>query len=278
MAKAYEGDWAEADRLSDKYENSGNFRNLKDHDDFVIGALIGSPLGRELHWDQAKNGYRECTLKDDCKDCKDGLNLSVRYWMCMFTAKVGTGQKVTEEPLEVEVLELSRPCYKAIVAVKVKYGGLEKSLFEIRRNGAKGDTNTTYMVLQDERINELEDDLQQAIQEADPIDLKALRDRMRDGGGDDDDSLNGGSGRSSAKGREKPKEKRKERAQVVDPDVMGELAADLRELPKARVADIKRELGIKKLRELRPNQVERLQELIDADPDDDSDKDPFDDI
>jgi len=264
--------WDECEELAEK-DGGGDFRRLEDDEDFCIGVFLGAPYGRRLHWDQAAGQFHECeATKDDtaCVYCDDGLNLSKKFWMNFLTLATGTGdsnQKRKDGPAVVEVLELSSRGIKQVLRAKAKYRGLDSWTFEVKRQGAKGDTETTYTVLPDTQITELDEATASLIENAEPVDLKQLAARLNAGGDADDD---GKPRRKASKPRRDPKP----RADAnIDQQTAGELSARLRALDKADAAALGKKFGIRKLGDLKQSQfaafVQELSELEGADDDGD---------
>lgn len=247
MSDNYQDQWDEAEGLAEKYEG-GDFRNLKDHDDFVVGAVRGGPRGREQHWDNDKRESRPCT-GDGCVDCESGFRKNVRYWLNFFTTKYGTGERVAGTPNKNEVLEISRAAFKAMLVVKKKYG-LRKYLFEFRRNGAKGDKETTFSVLPDTPFEELDPSIVDAINSVDLVDLKELEERI-DGGGSSGSSSGGGSSKPSGEA-------------LISPAVVGELSGELKALGLDKTLEILKELGVKKVSLTKESQEQELRAMIAA--------------
>lgn len=124
--------WDDASRLAD--EHSGNFVRLSNDGDSIIGAFCGEPHTRKVHWTGEKT--EDCT-GDNCQLCqsgKPGLRISLNFYVPAKKSML--------------VFEQGPTWFKNVLQVKEKYG-LNKKLFEIRRNGRPGDPKTSYSILPD---------------------------------------------------------------------------------------------------------------------------------
>lgn len=267
--------WDECEELAEK-DGGGDFRRLEDDEDFCIGVFLGAPYGRRLHWDQAAGQFHECeATKDDpaCVYCDDGLNLSKKFWINFVTLATGTGdsnEKRKDGPGVVEVLELSSRGIKQVLRAKAKYRGLDSWTFEVKRQGAKGDTETTYTVLPDTQISELDEATAALIEGAEPVELKQLAARLNAGGDDDSDD--------KPRRKAKPRRESKPKADAaIDAQTAGELSARLRALDKPDAIGLMKKFGIRKLAELKQSQFAKfVQELSELEGADDDDDDTFD--
>lgn len=260
--------WDECEEMAEK-SGGGNFRRLEDDEDFVIGVFFGAPYGRALHWDQARGKYTECqATKDDpsCPDCDKGLNISKKFWINFLTLGTGTGDsndRRKDGPNELEVLEISSRGLKQVLLAKAKYKGLSTWTFEVKRAGKAGDTETTYTVLPDTPIKELDESVQALIEGVEEVDLKELAARLNAGGDNNDTRPKRESGKRAAKDA------------TIDQQTAGELSARLRALDKVDRAALGKKFAIKKLAELKQSQfaafVQDLSALEGGDDDDDDD-------
>ncbi len=133
--------WETAKELAEKHNNQGGlFVKLANNGDKVTGAFCGEPYAREVHW--VTDHYEEC-LEEGCPHCESGLKASL---------KVSLNFYVPEEQ-KMKVIEGGVNWFKSVIKVEEKYG-FDKRLFEIERNGDKGNPKTTYSILPDAEIDE----------------------------------------------------------------------------------------------------------------------------
>lgn len=131
--------WDRAKKMADQHQNAGGiFIRLQNDGDKVVGAFIGEPHAREVHW--IENKYEECTNKG-CVHCAGGSKPHFRVMMNFFVTSEGT----------MKIIEGGTMFFGAVLTVREKYG-LDKWLFEIKRVGKPKDPKTTYTVLPEERI------------------------------------------------------------------------------------------------------------------------------
>lgn len=136
--------WDYASKIADRMERSGgNFIKLENDGDKVVGAFIGDPNVEELVWNGTK--YEPFTKKHEA----EGKKPSARFTFNFYTVS----ENGTSIAPKVKVFNCTLKTFKTIAKVREKYG-TENWFFEIERKGKKGDTDTTYTVLPDEKIDE----------------------------------------------------------------------------------------------------------------------------
>jgi hypothetical protein len=135
------GGWDDAQKLADKHSGSGSghFVRLVNDRDKIIGAFVGDPLPREVHWTGER--YDECTGAG-CAPCGEGKRPSLRVSMNFYV------------PAEraMKIIEGGVTWFKDLLKARDKYG-LDKWLFEVERHGAAGDTKTSYTILPEEKLS-----------------------------------------------------------------------------------------------------------------------------
>lgn len=116
------------------------FVRLRNDGDSVVGAFLGAPVTRELHWVDGRGS--PCT-SPACRHCLAGHRPSFRIALNFFV--------VAENALK--VIEGGTTFFASVLAARDKYG-LDKWLFEVRRLGAAGDKYTKYTVSPFQRMDE----------------------------------------------------------------------------------------------------------------------------
>jgi hypothetical protein len=227
--------------------DGGDFRRLGGHDDFVSGILVGEPYGRVIHYDQSTDTWSDCTGKG-CAGCARGLAKNKRFWLNLFCLSEGTGQTAKDGTFKMEVLETSSRGIQNMIPALKKFAQDEWS-FEIRRQGAKGDTKTTYNVLPDKKIEDLPADTLKAFRAAEEIDLDALNERLKGGGG-------GG----SAPGEDLPPMGKD--APALDVKAKAEVANMLKPFGTQGAREALAKVGVKTVSELKPSDLPKLFEVI----------------
>ena len=169
--------WDHAQGLADKHTGSGSglFVRLANNGDKIVGAFVGEPYAREVHWGGER--YEECT-GDGCSFCGEGKRPSLRVSMNFFVPSEG----------DLKIIEGGVTWFKDLLKVRDKYG-LGKWLFEIERHGEAGDPKTTYTILPEERLTDAQ------LKEIDGLRLHDLP-KVVSGGGDSFDSYDKDSGTS----------------------------------------------------------------------------------
>lgn len=131
--------WDHAQTLANKHAAAANglFIKLTNDGDKVIGAFVGDPYAREVHWSGER--YVSC-MGDGCSFCEGNKKPTLRISMNFYVA--------AEKSLK--VIEGGIVWFKDLLKVKEKYG-LDKWLFEIERHGEAGNSKTTYTILPEEK-------------------------------------------------------------------------------------------------------------------------------
>ena len=126
--------WDDAISKVEKYSNEGGlFVKLANNGDTVVGAFVGEPCARDMHWVGDRN--EECP-GEGCEHCAQGKKPSMRVSFNFFVPA----------DISMKIIEGGVTWFKDVVKVRDKYG-LESKLFEIERHGDPGSTKTTYSIL-----------------------------------------------------------------------------------------------------------------------------------
>lgn len=132
--------WAHAKAEAEKASNGGNFVRLQNDGDKVVGAFVGAPHVKKIHWDGPKSV--ECTERPDCPGCLAALPARTRMLMNLYVPEVRA----------MRIMEGNPEWFRDVITLRDKYG-FDKWTFEIVRRGAKGDPKTKYMMLPDKEIS-----------------------------------------------------------------------------------------------------------------------------
>jgi hypothetical protein len=225
--------WDKAKGLADKHSTSGGlFVKLANDGDKVVGAFLGDPLAREVHWTGER--YEECPgAEKGCGHCAEAKRPSLRAAMNFYV------------PAEkaVKVIEGGTTWFKDLFKCRDKYG-LDRWSFEIERHGAAGDPKTTYTILPDERLTEEQRSELAALQ------LHDIRKVVSGGGaegGGDFASYDKTSGDAS-----------------IDARVASELVTRLKALPRDAVDTFLKKFGVKRVRDLKASDEKAARALVDG--------------
>lgn len=160
-------DDAEAKAEAAKKE-AGLFVSLKNDGDQVAGIFLGDPYVREQVWNGSQ--YEDFDPEKH-KGEKPRLSFVLNFYV--------------PEEKELKIIQGGVKWFDQVKKVRNKYG-LDKWVFEITRDGAKGDPQTTYTILPDQ---EIPDNWKPSIQQLELHDLAKVC---------------GGSHKKSSKGNEAP--------------------------------------------------------------------------
>ena len=164
--------WDIAEKAAKRFDKKEGdlFVKLTDDGDSIVGAFVGDPYTREVHWTGER--YEPCA-HHGCELCKK-IIASVKISLNFFVP----------ETKRMMVIEGGPQWFQSVLLVRGKYG-LDKWFFEVTRKGAKGNPKTTYSILPDRQID---DDIAAEMQLADLVDLDALFNKQASGGGKSFDS------------------------------------------------------------------------------------------
>lgn len=136
---------------ADQYKtgNGGSFFSLandKDYeqvrlmynsmDDVELFSVHEVEVNGQTYWVNCLREYDEPL--DNCPLCKQGNRLQVKMWVPLYLTR-------TEE---VKVWERGRTFLSKLESSARRFNPLVSNIFEIERNGKKGDQNTTYELIQ----------------------------------------------------------------------------------------------------------------------------------
>lgn len=123
--------WAPAEEAAEK-AGGGLFVKLATTGDKVVLAFVGDPFTYEVFYNEKTSSYEDFSKEHE----KAGKKPSYKY---KFNAFVPAEKAI-------KIYECGVQVFKDVLVVKKKYG-LENKLYEITRQGVKGDTKTTYTLL-----------------------------------------------------------------------------------------------------------------------------------
>ena len=134
--------WDNTKARTEGHTSSGAslFIRLRNDGDAVIGAFVGEPTAREVHW---VDGRAEACAGPDCAHCRVGSRASLRILLNFFVPADGA----------MRVIEGGTVFFSSVLTVRDKYG-LDKWLFEVKRVGRPKDPKTTYTILPERQIDE----------------------------------------------------------------------------------------------------------------------------
>lgn len=251
--------WAAAKETVENSKGSGLYVRLEDDGDKIVGSFVGEPLTRELCWNEKTNSYEEFTPEQ----AKAGRKMSPKFAMNVFVpaneqdAAATAGIEYQAEPA-VKVWECSKKTFEKVIKCLDKYGH-GKWCFEIERNGAKGDTKTTYTILPE---RELTADERKQCGKPGPnetwlegtIKLHDLEEVVGSDDDDDKSDVNSHDKKASAKG-EKPaaaaKPAKSDDAATISTEAAQAFVARLKVVPREKLDKFLAKFGIAKVKELR---------------------------
>jgi hypothetical protein len=121
--------------LADRHSNAASlFVRLQDDGDKVVGAFVGQPHAREVHWTGTK--YDECA-GSSCAHCRSGARPSFRVLFNLYVDDNG------DAPMR--VIEGGTTFFAAVLAMRERCG-LDGWFFEVQRVGRAKDPKTTYAI------------------------------------------------------------------------------------------------------------------------------------
>lgn len=225
--------WDKAKGLADKHTSSGGiFVRLANDGDKVVGAFLGDPLAREVHWTGER--YEECPgAENKCSHCAESKRPSLRVSMNFYV------------PAEkaVKVIEGGSTWFKDLLKCRDKYG-LDRWLFEVERHGASGDPKTSYTILPDERLT---DEQRGQLAGLQLHDLKKVSGGGESGGADFSSYDKGSPG-----------------GEPIDPRVATELVGRLKVLPRDAVDSFLKKFGVQRVRDLKASDEKAARGFVEA--------------
>jgi hypothetical protein len=120
--------WDDAEKESENAPDStGMFLQLTEDGQTVVVAFVGEPKPVKVFWNG--KGYEDY---DENKHDK----YSLRVKMNVFNEKTNSMQ----------IFDMNNKTFKTVLALRKKYG-LQGKLYEVKRNGAKGDPQVVFQIL-----------------------------------------------------------------------------------------------------------------------------------
>lgn len=226
--------WEDMGERAEQVGGGGKFVKLKDDKDTIVCAFVGDPEGKELFFDQKQNKYVDYTQEH----AKAKKPITLRVKMNVLVVKEGNGEDLKDlDPPVVKILEVNATTFRQIIKAKKKYG-FEKCFFEVCRNGAKGDTNTTYSILSDEHMTDEDREALKSLE---------LHDLTEEGGDDEGE----GDGFDSYDKSKKSGGKKDDGEDPISSDDVADLIGKLKPLPREDLQKFLSRFGVKQIKALK---------------------------
>ena len=132
-----------------KTSNGGSFFSLANDKDYAKVRLMYNDMNDvelfsvhevevngQTYWVNCLREYDQPV--DNCPLCKAGNRLQVKMWVPLYL----------EDTQEVKIWERGRTFISKLESANRRFNPLVSNIFEIERNGKKGDQNTTYELIQ----------------------------------------------------------------------------------------------------------------------------------
>jgi len=264
--------WDSAKEVAEKSRGGGSFIKLENDGDKIMVAFLGEPEGKEIHW---VDGGTELCEGEDCKRCKKGppqAKFSINVFVKTQFTKLKKGYD-EEDIEEVRIFEQGIYFFNDLVATDEKYG-FEKYWFEIERQGKAKSTKTRYKinVLPEDKLTK---DDKEMLSELELFDLTGRNNDDDDDDDDDDDKKERKASKSSNSNKRK-------NDSPIDSDDAQDLVKRLKLRPREELTEFLKEFGVKKIKDLKEDQLKSATAFIDKlekkdkDDSDDDEEDPFD--
>lgn len=218
--------WDQAKELADKHKGSGDYVSLSNDGDSFVGVFLGEPFAYETVWNEKEE---KSEVYDPAKHAGETPSLKVAINVFVIKEK---GEKCNK----LKIYEMSTKTFQQVIACREKYG-LDNWSFEVKRNGAKGNTKTTYSVLPEEK---LEDAQKSALAEIELNDLDKKTNNR-----DDKGSKGGGDKKGGGDEAEK----------AIEETKAMQLVARLKTLPREKLDVFLSKFGVKRVRDLKASQA-----------------------
>ena len=137
MNTKYDNTTQEADKSA--RSSSDPFIHLLNDRDSIVGAFVGNPLARKVHWGGQQ--YDDC-LGIDCPYCRIGQAAQFRVSINLFVP----------EKNEMKIIEGGERWFRDLLKVRNKYG-LDKWFFEVERRHDTSKSWPRYSILPDRKIS-----------------------------------------------------------------------------------------------------------------------------
>jgi hypothetical protein len=239
--------WDYASKIAEKNTGSGIYLKLDRDGAKVVGAFVGDPHVEEVVFNEATNRTETFTKQHAAEGKRPSARFSFNFLLI-----AQNGEKVTPS---MKVYQCNARTFKSIVKVREKYG-TDVWFFEIERKGDKHATDTTYMVLPEEKIS---DDIRAKI-------AKAIA--MHEAGDTNPDAafqLNTLGTRPSREDGAAPAPKAAPRSEEAPPSAkILEIRDRLKQRPRADIDKFLKHFGVEVVKDLRPNQVAEALDFLAA--------------
>jgi len=147
----------EAIKASEADKGGGKFVALKNDKDKTVGMFVGEPATINQVFNKATNRYEQFTEAHVKAGLEPKPSFVYNFFEIGYNLKVG-GEKVaarSDAHLSgvMKEITLANPTFKDVLKCRSKYGtngqsnGLDVKFYELERQGAKGDTQTKYVIL-----------------------------------------------------------------------------------------------------------------------------------
>lgn len=174
MTTAPKSMWDKAQEMADAYAK-GTFIRLKDDGDKCIVMFRGDPFPSEMCYDKDGKKYHPPTEENKKKYGKPSLKFS--FEVVDFEGDLKEGYTLTSR-----IFEMNVKTFKLLAECRNKYS--LRRFFEVKRNGAKGDSQTTYAILPEDVPNE---QLLAEVDAVEPLNVQAEVERNNERGDDEDE-------------------------------------------------------------------------------------------
>jgi len=238
--------WDAAKELADKHKGSGDYVVLSNDGDCAVGIFLGEPFAYETVWNEREE---RSEIYDPAKHAGEtpSLKVAINFF------EISANGKDTKT---LKIIEVSTKTFQSVIACREKYG-LDKWSFEVKRNGAKGSTKTTYSVLPEDKITDAQREALDAL-ELNDLSKKAESRGSKDKGKGDSKKEDAGD-------------------KLIDETKAMSIVARLKSLPREQLDAFLTKFGVKRVRDLKATQAdeataflaslsEKKEEPADVDP------------
>lgn len=256
--------WDDAKKKNEEAKAAGGqFLRLQDHGDKFVGAFLGDPHTLDFVWDEKAGRYSPWTKEAEAA----GAKKTTRYSLNVFVLKMGQGKELKPVPAAeaLKVWECNNQTFTDVLKVRDKYG-LDVWLFEVERNGKKGNSKTTYSVLPDTKIDA---DLKKILDAQKLHDLTKVKDddEETDMGSHEKGKANGAANGATAAATPAPAAAAAPAPQPspndpIDADTAGKLIGRLKPLPKEKIESFLKEFDIKRVKDLPRNKLSAAEAFV----------------
>lgn len=272
--------WDAGKEAAEAASSGGLFFKLESDKDKALLVWCGDPYSREVFWTGTQ--YVDAD-SDEGRVFADNNPKKKPSFRCAMNAFVLDEKNDEEEYLaddaivanaRMAIFENGVKWFKDLVKIKNKFG-LGLWIVEIQRSGKAQDTNTTYSMLPDRKVEEI-DGLKDALEAAEINDLENPYDNE-----DDDEPATTGAGKkkkAAGKGKKTAAKGSKKKAAngVIAADDATTLITELKQLERSDLDEFMSDFKIKRVKELPGGKLEDALAWINAKKDSGGDEvDPF---